>query len=189
MLMQVMSCVSMSTSPLVRIWLVDTAGVVAGVHTNTLKHTQTHTNKHTHKHIYEHISTGQQGSSSSKASGGKTEAGHVRVGGLWVVAQTREFIGARVGAGARAGGGGGVSCLGGSGVSKLLSVPLWAVSSSASPSASATPPPEVREVAVKWGRDSVLVVCAAVEQGVVGGGRECDLGATNSQKSLYIDFM
>ena len=104
----------------------------------------------------------------------------MRVGGLWVLAQTRESIAAGVGAGARAGGGG--ACLGCSGVSKLLSVPLWAVSSSASPSASATPPPEVREVAVKWGWDSVLVVCAAVEQGVVGGGRACDLGAKKFPK-------
>jgi len=37
-------------------------------------------------------------------------------------------------------------------------------------------------VAVKWGWDSVLVVCAAVEQGVVGGGRACDLGAKKFPK-------
>lgn len=112
------------------------------------------------------------------------------------MAQTRGSIGAGGrGAGGpstkqeRAKSGRGESCLGGSGVSKLLSVPLWALSSLATPNARATPPLVVQEVAVKWGWDSVLVACAALEQGVVGGGSAGDLGAIHSQKSSEIGFM
>jgi hypothetical protein len=48
----------MSTSPLVRIWLVDTAGVVEGIHTNTHKHTQTLSHTQTDLRTYVYRATG-----------------------------------------------------------------------------------------------------------------------------------
>jgi hypothetical protein len=147
-------------SPLVQIWVVDSAGVSARRGAREAR--------------------GSQEAGGAQAGGlwvvAETReplavrAGKVEKGGL-----------TGQGAGQSAGGEGGRAdsraCQGSPGQRRLLSVPLAVLSSATlnGGNACASAPLAVQEMAVRWGLGSVLVVCFAAEQGLPGK-EACDLG-------------